>query len=227
MNLLLIGVITLLLSYSVPDHDNDMNDLPTITLPAPDRTGKVSIEETLQQRRSVRDYEDVSLSLKEISQLAWSAQGITDEATGFRTAPSAGATFPMEVYLIITNTADVPDGVYRYNCRTHKLEKKIDGDLREELFNAALRQPSIINAPVVMIITGVLARTEQRYGQRALRYVYMEAGHVAQNVYLQGVALDVGTVVIGAFYDDRVSDVLQLEDGEYPLYIMPLGKMIK
>ncbi len=225
MNLLLIGIITVLFSCSVPDHENDMNNTHTITLPAPERSGNVSVEETLQQRRSVREYADVPLSLKEISQLAWSAQGITDQGTGFRTAPSAGATFPMEINLLITEVEDMPDGVYRYNYRDHILEKKIDGDRRQELFEVALRQPSIINAPVVMVITGVVARTEQRYGGRALRYVYMEAGHVAQNVYLQGVALDIGTVVIGAFQDDRVADVLKLADGEYPLYIMPLGKM--
>ncbi len=155
----------------------------------------------------------------------WSAQGINDETTGFRTAPSAGATFPIEIYLLIGNAEDVANGVYRYNYREHVLEKIIADDRRHELFEVSLRQPSITNAPVVMVITGVLARTEQRYGQRALRYVYMEAGHVAQNVYLQGVALDIGTVVIGAFQDDGVSDVLQLADGEHPLYIMPLGKI--
>lgn len=225
MNIALIGIITLLLSCSVHENDNDMNDIQIITLPDPERSGSVSIEQTLQRRRSVREYSNVPLALKEIAQLAWSAQGITDEATGFRTAPSAGATFPIEIYFLISGMEDVPDGVYRYNYRTHTLEKIIDGDRRQELFEVALRQPSIINAPVVMVITGVVARTEQRYGGRALRYVYMEAGHVAQNVYLQGVALDIGTVVMGAFQDEKVADVLKLEDGELPLYIMPLGKI--
>jgi len=198
--------------------------METITLPQPALTGDVSIEETLQQRRSIREYKDVPLSLQEVAQLAWAAQGINDEASGFRTAPSAGATFPTEIYLLITDVDDVSDGVYRYNYDDHSLEKTIDGDRRRELYDVALRQPSITDAPVVMVITAVVARTEQRYGERALRYVYMEAGHVAQNVYLQGVALDIGTVVIGAFDDHGVSDVLQLDDGEHPLYIMPLGK---
>ncbi len=225
MNLLIIGAVTLLLSCSIQDKNNDMNDKQIIILPDPDRIGNVSIEETLQKRRSIREYSNEPISLREVSQLVWSAQGINDETTGFRTAPSAGATFPIEIYLLIGNAEDVANGVYRYNYREHVLEKIIADDRRHELFEVSLRQPSITNAPVVMVITGVLARTEQRYGRRALRYVYMEAGHVAQNVYLQGVALDIGTVVIGAFQDDGVSDVLQLADGEHPLYIMPLGKI--
>jgi len=207
------------------NHDNNMNDTKTVILPKPDLSGTMSIEQTLQKRRSIRSYSDEPLTLQEISQLAWSAQGISDESSGFRTAPSAGATFPMEIYLLVTGLADVADGVYRYNYKEHTLENKINGDMRQNLFEVSLRQPSITNAPVVMVITGVLERTEQRYGQRALRYVYMEAGHVAQNVYLQGVALDVGTVVIGAFQDEGVSRVMELEDGEHPLYIMPLGKI--
>lgn len=202
-----------------------MNDTKTVILPKPDLSGTMSIEETLQKRRSIRSYSDEPLTLREISQLAWSAQGISDERSGFRTAPSAGATFPMEIYLLVSGIGDVSDGVYRYNNKEHALEKKIDGDLRQGLFEVSLRQPSITNAPVVMVITGVLQRTEQRYGQRALRYVYMEAGHVAQNVYLQGVALHVGTVVIGAFQDEGVSRIMELKDDEYPLYIMPLGKI--
>ncbi len=224
MNVLVFGITILLLACSIHDQDNN-NDtiMETIILPEPALTGDMSIEETLKERRSIREYRDVPLSLQEIAQLAWSAQGVSDEVSGFRTAPSAGATFPMEIYLLITEVEDVSDGVYRYDYDNHTLEKIIDGDLRRDLYDVALRQPSIIDAPVVMAITGVVARTEQRYGGRALRYVYMEAGHVAQNVYLQGVALNIGTVVIGAFDDDGVADVLQLEDGEHPLYIMPLG----
>lgn len=225
MNLLCIYIITFFLGCSIQNHNNNMNDTKTVILPKPDLSGTMPIEQTLQKRRSIRSYSDKPLTLQEISQLAWSAQGISDERSGFRTAPSAGATYPMEIYLLVTGLADVAEGVYRYNNREHTLEKKINGDMRQNLFEVSLRQPSITNAPVVMVITGVLERTEQRYGQRALRYVYMEAGHVAQNVYLQGVVLDVGTVVIGAFQDEGVSRVMELEDGEHPLYIMPLGKI--
>ncbi|TVQ68382.1 MAG: SagB/ThcOx family dehydrogenase [Balneolaceae bacterium] len=197
----------------------------TIELPEPQRSGDVSVEETMEQRRSVREYASTPLTLEEIGQLAWSAQGITDPARGFRTAPSAGATFPMEIYFLLTGTEDVPDGVYRYRNENHSLEPVIDGDLRHDLYQVALQQDAITNAPVVMVITGVLSRIEPRYRDRAMRYMYMEAGHVSQNVYLQSVPLDIGTVVIGAFSDDGVSDVLQLDDGEYPLYIMPIGKI--
>ena len=199
--------------------------METVPLPQPELTGSVSIEQTLQKRRSVREYAGMPLSLEEIAQLAWSAQGITDKTTGFRTAPSAGATFPIEIYFLISNVNNLDTGIYWYNNRDHALEKIIDGDKRYSLHGVSLHQESIINAPVVMVISGVVARTEQRYGDRALRYVYMEAGHVAQNVYLQGVALDIGTVVIGAFSDQGVQEVLQLDDGEHPLYIMPVGKM--
>ncbi len=199
--------------------------MTTIELPEPQRSGEISVEESLQQRRSVREYASTPLSLEEIGQLAWSAQGITDPARSFRTAPSAGATFPMELFFLISDAGDFTEGVYRYRNENHSLEQVIEGDLRHDLYRAALQQDAITNAPVVLVITGVLSRIEPRYRDRAMRYMYMEAGHVAQNVYLQSVPLDIGTVVIGAFSDDGVSDVLQLDDGEYPLYIMPIGKL--
>ena len=196
----------------------------TITLPEPQLSGNISIEQTLQQRRSVREYADIPLSVEEIGQLAWAAQGITDPDRGFRTAPSAGATFPVEIYLLLTGLDEIPDGIYQYRNRNHSLERVRDGDRRSDLHRVALRQDAITLAPVVMVISGVLERTRQRYGERALRFLYMESGHIAQNVYLQGMALDIGTVVIGAFDDDGVREVLQLDEGEHPLYIMPLGK---
>lgn len=225
MNLIILGVFTLFLLYSPPDNGNDMNAKDIITLPQPEKIGDVSVEETLQKRRSIREFAPETLTLDEISQMVWAAQGITDESSGFRTAPSAGATFPIEIYLLIGDSPDISTGVYRYNYRDHVLEQLSEKDLRRDLYEVSLRQPSIINAPVVMVITGVLERTERRYGQRALRYVYMEAGHVAQNVYLQGTALGIGTVVIGAFQDDGVSGVMDFSEGEHPLYIMPLGKI--
>lgn len=196
-----------------------------ITLPEPARASTFSIEQALAQRRSVRSFAPRTLSLAEISQLAWAAQGVTRPVRGFRTAPSAGATFPIEVRLMITGTPELDDGVYRYLPDKHALQKTIDGDLRSELHAAAYRQAPVGDAPVVMVITGVIPRTESRYGHRAERYVHMEAGHVSQNVYLQSTALRIGTVVVGAFRDRRVASVLQLADDETPLYIMPLGRM--
>jgi len=223
--LLWIGSLCFILACSPHELNDETETMNTIELPEPQRSGDVSIEETMQQRRSVREYAATPLTLGEIGQLAWSAQGITDPAQGFRTAPSAGATFPMEIYFLISDMEDLNDGVYRYRCDDHSLQHMIDGDLRHDLSRAALQQDAITNAPVVIVISGVLSRIEPRYRERAMRYMYMEAGHVAQNVYLQSVPLDIGTVVIGAFSDDEVSEVLQLSDGEYPLYIMPVGKL--
>lgn len=229
MQLLINGLFIslLLVSCNLQEENNEVNrdDMKEITLPEPEITGEVPLEETLEQRRSVRDYTNTPVSLEEIGQLAWAAQGITEEMSGYRTAPSAGATYPIELYFLLTGVENVSDGVYHYQIGEHTLVKTIDGDQRFSLFDVALQQDAITNAPVVMVITGVLARTEQRYGGRARRYMYMEAGHVSQNIYLQSVPLNLGTVCIGAFDDDGVANVINLDEGEYPLYIMPVGKV--
>ncbi len=195
-----------------------------IRLPEPQRTGEVSIEEALDTRRSVRRYASVALELETIGQLSWAAQGITEPRLGYRTAPSAGATFPIVIDLLIHGVDGLETGVYRYLPDEHALENRFRGDHRAALQRASLRQRAILDAPVVMVISAVTARTARRYGARAERYVHMEAGHVAQNVYLQGIPLGIGTVVIGAFSDAGVSRVLRLAAGEQPLYILPLGK---
>jgi len=197
----------------------------SIALPEPKRTGEVSIEATLDQRRSVRSYDSAALSLQEIAQLAWAAQGVTEPQDGLRTAPSAGATFPLEIDLLVAGSDDLEDGVYRYLPREHSLVQRLAGDRRRDLHAAGLAQAAILEAPVVMVMSGVVSRTARRYGPRAERYVHMEAGHAAQNVYLQGNAMGVGTVVIGAFRDEAVSMALRLNPGEQPLYLMPLGRL--
>jgi SagB-type dehydrogenase family enzyme len=187
-----------------------------IVLPEPRYESDVSVEEALLKRRSIRSYSDEALSWNEISQILWAVQGITDPR-GFRTAPSAGALYPLEVYLVME------EGVFHYNPEEHSLQKLQDGDFRRSLSDAALGQPWVANAPVDLVITGVFERTTKKYGQRGERYVYMEAGHAAQNVYLQCVSLGLGTVVVGAFYDEEVKRLLNLT--EDPLYIMPIGKV--
>jgi SagB-type dehydrogenase family enzyme len=220
-----LAVMILSMATVSAEVGTSMNPGTTIDLPQPARTGEVSIEEVLGQRRSVRAFGSAPLSLQEISQLAWAAQGVSDPRDGLRTTPSAGATFPLEIDLVITGTAGLADGVYRYRPGDHSLELRIAGDRRRELHAAAMGQAAILQAPAVMVISGVVSRTAWRYGARAERYLFMEAGHAAQNVYLQGTALGLGTVVMGAFRDDGVSAVLQLGPGEQPLYIMPLGRM--
>jgi SagB-type dehydrogenase family enzyme len=225
MKQFLAGMMMMLASFQAPGGERYPGQAPAIDLPDPQRTGSMSVEQALQQRRSVRSYAPEPLSLQEISQLLWAAQGLTAPARGFRTTPSAGATFPLEIDLLVTGVDRLEDGVYRYRVQDHALERRIAEDLRRDLHAAAHRQSAILDAPVVMVISGVVSRTVRRYGGRAQRYMHMEAGHAAQNVYLQGTALGIGTVVVGAFVDDRVADVLRLSPNEQPLYLMPLGWM--
>lgn len=214
-------------------------DRRRIELPEPRDTG-ATLAEALRARRSVRDYPTDSLTVEEVASLLWAAQGITESQRGFRTAPSAGATFPIEVYLVvggnirsgISGSTDQPEsgdtidaGAYRYLPDEHALELFRSEDLRDDLYKAALRQDSVGSAPAVIVITAITARTSRRYGARAERYIAMEAGHVSQNIYLQAAALDLGTVAIGAFEDDQVARVLGLSRGENPLYLMPVGRL--
>ncbi|MBD3285425.1 SagB/ThcOx family dehydrogenase [candidate division WOR-3 bacterium] len=194
-----------------------------INLPEPIET-KVSVEECLRTRRSIRSFTDDTLSTAQIATLLWSAQGITEETRGFRTAPSAGATFPLEAYLFTHN------GVYVYNPSGHILNKVKDGDLRGDLCAAANNQAWVKAAPVSVVLCAVPERTSKRYGDRTMRYIYMEAGHAAQNIHLQAVALELGSVPVGAFDDDALSRLLGLHETEpetVPLYIIPVGKPVQ
>ncbi len=187
-----------------------------IVLPAPRQQGSLSLEEALAGRRSIREYGPRPLTWEEIGQLLWAAQGITSPQ-GFRTAPSAGALYPLEVYVVL------PEGVYHYLPQAHQLRRTAAGDHRGALGNAAVRQRPVYEAPAVFVIAGVYQRTAAKYGQRAERYVHLEAGHAAQNLLLQAVALGLGAVPIGAFHDDQVRAVLGLSANETPLYLIPVG----
>ncbi len=191
-----------------------------ITLPKPKEKGALSIEETLNQRRSVRDYKKGSLSLEEVSQLLWAGSG---KNLYRRTAPSAGATYPLEIYLVVGEVEGLEPGVYHYSISKHTLERIKEQDVRRGLCRAALEQRMIERAPISIIISADYDRTAGHYGQRGMRYVHMEVGHVGQNVSLQAVALNMGTVMIGAFEDKQVKEILGIE--EEPLYIIPIGKV--
>lgn len=195
-------------------------------LPKPKTRGERSVEEALEKRRSIREYVREPLGVEEVSQLLWAAQGITEPLRGFRTAPSAGATYPLETYIVVKRNGVVgfEPGVYHYDPRGHTLTLVVDGDFSEQLMAAAVDQEWVYEAALNIVITAVFERTTQRYGDRGVHYVYMEAGHVGQNVYLQATALDLGTVVIGAFYDERVREILAAPREEKPLYIIPIGK---
>jgi SagB-type dehydrogenase family enzyme len=194
-----------------------------IELPEPRYDSEVSLEQSLLERRSVRSYSGQPLTLQEISQLVWAAQGMTDPA-GFRTAPSAGALYPLELYIVVGDVEGLPPGVYRYQPEGHQLAKTRDGDKRAGLAQAALEQEGVEEGAVDFVFTAFYERTTGKYGQRGIRYVHMEAGHAAQNICLQATALGLGAVTIGAFYDKEVSRLLNLPAEERPLYVIPVGR---
>ena len=197
--------------------------LEFVSLPAPSVEGDRSVEQVLAQRRSVRDFSDTFLSASEVGQLLWAAQG-TNNPEGLRTAPSAGALYPLEVYLIAGAVNGLPSGLYRYKPVGHRLEKIASGDRREVLTRAAFGQSWMADAAAIIAFTGVPERTRQKYGARAERYVHIEIGHAAENLFLQAEALDLGTVVVGAFDDVKVTEVLQLPAATRPYLLMPVGR---
>ena len=223
-NLPLVGIAVILsigVVVSLPSRDAEppiSGTGPVVTLPSPRTTGPLSLEEALASRRSVRGFTGAELTSGEIGQLLWSAQGVTD-AAGHRTAPSAGALYPLELDVVTA------DGLARYEPDGHRLAFRSLVDLRPALRLAALDQAAVEEAPVVIVISGVVERTAARYGvERAERYVALEAGHAAQNVLLEAVSLGLGAVPMGAFADQAVRQVLDLPDGESPLYLIPVGR---
>ncbi len=188
-----------------------------VQLPLPEQKGRMSVEEALARRRSVREFTRQALTERELSQLLWAAQGIT-HPEGLRTAPSAGALHPLEVYMATAS------GFYHYEPKGHRLIRLSDGDLRAAVRRAALDHEAITQAPVVFVIAAVYERTSRKYGPaRTLRYVHMEAGHAAQNLLLEAVALGLGGVPIGAFDDDALHNVIALQPDCHPLYLLPVG----
>lgn len=216
--LLMFTLGLILSSCSQPSAGSSSDDIEG-KLPDPKHKGRISIEETLKHRESVRQFEDSPLTIEQISQLLWAAQGVSHSwgDRTFRTAPSAGATYPLETYLFTQS------GGYKYNPANHSLTKTFDKDLRQELSDVALGQTSVSDAHAVIVFTMVENRTAQRYGERAFRYICMEAGHAAQNIHLQAVALGLGSVPVGAFNDNELAELLECLEEEVPLYMIPVG----
>lgn len=187
-----------------------------ITLPEPNKSGSMSLEQAIAVRRSRRHILPKSLTLEQIGQLVWAAQG-QDKGGKYRTTPSAGATYPLELFVITDK------GMFRYLPDKHSLEKLTDRDLRAPLTSAAWEQEFILAAPLTLVFAAQFNKTTGRYGKRGIRYVYMEAGHAAQNVHLQAEALGLGSVAVGAFDDAAVSAVLLLPDKFEPLYMVVVG----
>ncbi len=189
---------------------------------------KDALFEVLKVRRSTRIFSHRPIGIEVAAYLLWACYGRVDLwGSGRRamTVPSAGATYPLEIYFVCgENSVDpLEAGVYRYDNKQHALEKTLSGDLREKLARACLSQDFILDAPATIVIAAEYSRTTRHYGERGYRYVYMEAGHVGQNIYLVAASLGLGTVAVGAFRDGEVADLLELPNGIEPIYIFPVG----
>jgi SagB-type dehydrogenase family enzyme len=215
---------------SRPDKPGQYKDYPgaeRIKLPNPDYQGR-TVEEAIKARRSVRNYSDKTLSMQQLSQLLFAAQGITGSMHGqlLRTAPSAGALYPFEVYVAVHNIEGLPRGIYHYGVREHELQLVKRGDFRDEITSAGLKQDMLGHADATFILSALFDRTGHKYGERGYRYVYMEAGHISQNIALQAVSLGLGSVSVGAFIDDAVNELVGI-DGirEAALYLHAVGTL--
>ncbi|HEY4698806.1 MAG TPA: SagB/ThcOx family dehydrogenase [Nitrososphaerales archaeon] len=226
--LILLAAIMLYVAYlSIQPTSKDIEYMVgEIQLFEPVKKGTVSIEEAISRRRSIRNYTSEPLNLQEVGQLLWAAQGVTEPNWSLRAAPSAGGTYPLEIYIVVSlNGVDnLPPGVYRYIPKHHSIILIAKGDKMNDLAVAALDQQWVSESKVSIVIAALFERTTDRYGERGIRYVYMEAGHASQNIYLQAVALNLGTVAIGAFHDEQVQKIVDMPDKEKPLYILPVGR---
>jgi SagB-type dehydrogenase family enzyme len=196
-----------------------------IRLPKPVYDGKVSVERAIKQRRTIRGFVPKPLSLAQLSQLLWSAQGITDESYGFRAAPSAGALYPLDVYCVVGDrgVTGLQSGVYGYDPASHSLRLIRAGDSRHDVATASLAQMWMAQAPVIFVITSEYERTTRKYRERGIRYAHIEVGHVGQNIFLQAGALGLGAGIVGAFDDDEVAKAIGAPELHNPLIVMPVG----
>jgi len=193
-------------------------------LPEPNLSGDLSVEEALHRRRSIRKYEKRPLTVSEVSQLLWSAYGVTSPE-GYRTAPSAMALYPLEIDLLAGNVEGLNAGVYRYAPQNHEVRRTSGGDLRGKICETTFDQPFVAEAAAVLVLSAVYERTCTKFGTEGRKFVHMDLGHAAENVHLQAVALEIGTVVVAAFRPNEVKELLSLALDEEPLYLMPLGKI--
>jgi len=212
---------------TVPETYKHYDNAPQIALDPPDTEGGMPLWEALQQRRSERSFPGAPVTMAELSQLLWAAQGITRFSQGyaFRTAPSAGALYPIETYVVAHDVQGLRQGVYHYAVELHALDELNTGDFRAQVARAALDQKMAATSDVVFIWTAVFPRSEWKYGQRAYRYVYLDAGHIAQNLALAAVSLGLGSCQIAALYDDEVNHLVGVDgDSESVLYMSIVGR---
>ena len=199
----------------------------TISLPEPTRSAGQFIWDLLSRRRSIRDYVPTPVSMKELSQLLWGIQGTTAHAGHYalRTAPSAGALYPIETYVLVNRVSDLAAGIYHYDVRRHGLEVVRKGDFGADAARAALGQNMLQEAALVFLWTAVVARSKWKYRERAYRYIYMDAGHIGQNAYLAAETLGLGCCTVGAFFDDEVNSIIGIDGkDEIAIYLCAVGK---
>jgi SagB-type dehydrogenase family enzyme len=194
-------------------------------LPEPRRRGETSVEAAIASRRTRRDFTPPPLSLADLAQLLWAAQGITGSDGFLRTVPSAGALYPLDVYAVVgqAGAEGLGAGVYHYLPQRHALQRIAEGDLRQPLAAVSLHQTWMTHAPVSLVVTAEYERIEKKYGARGQRYALMEVGHACQNIFLQAEALGLAAGIVGAFDDNQVSSVLHLPLTHRPLIVMPVG----
>jgi SagB-type dehydrogenase family enzyme len=192
------------------------------SLPQPVADDDNPLNPILQQRRTHREFAQQPITLEQAAQLLWAAQGISSRE-GFRTAPSAGALYPLELHLVAGQVEGLPTGSYRYDPARHHLKSEKTGDLRQAIVSVALDQDWMAEASAIIVISAVEARTTRKYGNRGVRYVHMEVGHAGQNLLLQAVALDLVAATVGAFDDKQLQELLGLAVDERPLIILPVG----
>lgn len=240
LGFVLSGLITALviayvvLSLYAPQQDLGGVEIvgEELLLPLPRKVSVVTVEEAILLRKSIREWRDSPITIEQLSMILWASQGVVEEVDGWlrRASPSAGATYPLEVYVVVgeegVSLGDgsyVEAGIYKYDYRRHSLRLIKSGDFRSDLWKASLRQDWVREAPVSLVICAVYERTTWRYGERGVRYVHIEVGHVGQNIYLMSTALGLGTVAIGAFHDDEIARVVGARRDEHPLYVFPVG----
>lgn len=196
----------------------------TKTLPDPRHSGFTDLEYILSERRSYRVFEDKPMSILKVSRLLWAAVGVNSKNPERRVMPSAGAIYPITAYLQVNNVTDLSQGIYRYNPTNHELDEISVMDCRAELFHSCLKQPWVGMASINIALSVASSKMKKKYGDRGLRYILMEAGHIGQNIYLQAASLGLGTVAIGAFHDARVNDIFKCDGKEESIvYILPVG----
>jgi len=219
--LVVVSSIALFLKPYFPREGQVRYSGEKILLPEPRLKGEMSVEEAIAKRKSIRTYKDQPLTVEELAQLLWACQGITHDNK--RTAPSAGATYPFEIFVVVEDVEGLKAGIYHYDPFEHSLTMIKEGDFRKELQKAALDQKWVGDAAIDIVLVAFYERTTKVYGERGIRYVHMEAGHIGQNIYLQATALNLGTVAIGAFYDEEVAEIIGTSGA--PLYIFPVGRV--